>query len=80
MKKSRYTDGQIIFILKQAESRTPVPELCPEQRDLLQVACKIRRHGRFIDCTHEGPDLSCRMSQSDGCGRTQVKEVGIPQS
>ncbi len=27
MKKSRYTDSQIINILKQAEAGTPVPEL-----------------------------------------------------
>ncbi len=30
MKKSRYTDRQIINILKQAEAGTPVPELCRE--------------------------------------------------
>ena len=30
MKKSRYTDSQIIAILKQAEFGTPVPELCRE--------------------------------------------------
>lgn len=30
MKKSRYTDSQIIAILKQAESGVPVPELCRE--------------------------------------------------
>ncbi len=30
MKKSRYTDSQIIAILKQAEASTPVPELCRE--------------------------------------------------
>ncbi len=30
MKKSRYTDSQIIAILKQAESGAPVPELCRE--------------------------------------------------
>lgn len=28
MKKSRYTDSQIINILKQAEAGAPVPELC----------------------------------------------------
>ena len=28
MKKSRFTDSQIIGILKQAEAGTPVPELC----------------------------------------------------
>ena len=30
MKKSRYTDSQILSILKQAESGAPVPELCRE--------------------------------------------------
>ncbi len=30
MKKSRYTDSQIITILKQSEAGTPVPELCRE--------------------------------------------------
>lgn len=30
MKKSRYTDSQIMAILKQAETGVPVPELCRE--------------------------------------------------
>ena len=30
MKKSRYTDSQIMAILKQAKAGTPVPELCCE--------------------------------------------------
>ena len=30
MKKSRYTDSQILSILKQAEAGTPVPDLCRE--------------------------------------------------
>lgn len=30
MKKSRYTDSQIMSILKQAEAGAPVPELCRE--------------------------------------------------
>ncbi|MGB7757634.1 MAG: transposase, partial [Salinisphaera sp.] len=28
MKTSRYTDSQILAILKQAEAGTPVPQLC----------------------------------------------------
>ena len=32
MKKSRYTDNQIISILKQAEAGTPIDELCREHR------------------------------------------------
>lgn len=30
MKTSRFTDSQIMAILKQAEGRSPVPELCRE--------------------------------------------------
>ncbi len=30
MKKSRYSDSQIMAIIKQADSGTPVPELCRE--------------------------------------------------
>ena len=30
MKNSRYSDSQIIAILKQAEAGTPVPDLCRE--------------------------------------------------
>lgn len=30
MKQSRYSDSQIISILRQAEAGTPVPELCRE--------------------------------------------------
>ena len=30
MKKSRFSDSQILAILKQAESGVPVPELCRE--------------------------------------------------
>ena len=30
MKKSRFTDSQILAILKQAESGIPVPQLCRE--------------------------------------------------
>lgn len=30
MKTSKYSDSQIIYILKQAEAGTPVPQLCRE--------------------------------------------------
>ena len=42
MKKSRYTDRQIMVLRKQAQADTPVPELCREyglsSGYLLQVA------------------------------------------
>ena len=31
MKKSRFTDSQIIAAFKQSEAGAPVPELCREQ-------------------------------------------------
>ena len=30
MKKSKYSDSQILSILKQAEAGTPIPEFCRE--------------------------------------------------
>ena len=30
MKKSKYTDGQIMAILNEAEAGTPIPELCSQ--------------------------------------------------
>ncbi len=58
MKTSRFKDSQIIAILKQAETVTPVSDLCREhgheQCHLLQVARQIRRHGRLFHEAYEG--------------------------
>lgn len=57
MKKSRFSESQIISTLKQAESGTPVPELCREHgmsSGILQVAQQIWRHGRLHDYPYEG--------------------------
>jgi hypothetical protein len=56
-KKSRFSKSQIIAILKQAETGTPVPELgrdMDECRVVLQVAQPVRRHG----CVHDGQAAS----------------------
>jgi len=49
MKRSRFTDSQILAILKPADAGAPVPELCREhgmsKRHLLQVASQVRGHG-----------------------------------
>ena len=42
MKKSRYTDSQIIAILKQNENGTPAPELCREHGISLSAFYKWR--------------------------------------
>jgi len=42
MKKSRYSDNQILKIIKQAEAGTPVPELCREYGMSSAAFCKWR--------------------------------------
>ena len=50
MKKSRYTAEQIAFALRQAESGTPVPEVCRKmgdrRADLLPLEEEVHRYGR----------------------------------
>jgi Transposase len=70
MKKSRFTDAQILAILKQAEGGVPVADLCrgvsdqkshsrfprerDQQREILQLAGQVWRHG----CLADGGDES----------------------
>jgi len=45
MKKSRYSDSQIMAILKQAETGTPVPALCREHG--MSSACFYQWRSKF---------------------------------
>ena len=51
MKKSRFTDEQIAFALKQAETGTRIDEICRKMgisdATFLQVATKVRWLGTF---------------------------------
>lgn len=50
MKKTRYTEEQIVFALKQAETGTRVEEVCRKmgisECHILQLEEKVWRHGR----------------------------------
>ena len=58
MKNGRYSDAQIMGILKQAEGGAPVSELCREHgmssASFLQMAGQVWRDGCVIDIRDEG--------------------------
>ncbi len=54
MKTSRFSDTQIIAILKQAESGSPVPELCREHG--ISSATFYKWRSKF-----GGMDVSCQL-------------------
>jgi putative transposase len=55
MKKSRFSDSQILSILKQAEAGTPVPELCREPGIRSATFYKWRSMYGGMDAIHDGP-------------------------
>jgi len=73
MKKSRYSDSQILRILKQAEAGTPVPRAWHEQCQFLQMAGQIWRHGRVIDGADERAGSGECATEEDLCGRPASK-------
>lgn len=57
IKASRFSEPQILAILRHADGGVRVPDLCQawdEQGIGLKMAEQIRRHGRAYDQPHEG--------------------------
>jgi len=54
MKHSRYSDSQIMGILKQAESGVPIPELCREHGMSRASFYKWRSKYGGMDAIHDG--------------------------
>jgi putative transposase len=77
MKISRYTDSQIISILKQAEAGTPVPELCREHDMSSATFYKWRAKYGGMDAS-----LMARLKELEDENRRLKKmyaEVRIPR-
>jgi putative transposase len=55
MKKSKFSDAQIFNILKQAETSTPVPELCWEHDMSSAAFYEWRAKYGGIDAIADGP-------------------------
>lgn len=77
MKKSRYTDSQIMSILKQAESGTPVPELCRELGMSSASFYKWRSRYGGMDAINDGSFQRTRRRKSSS---QENASRGTPQS
>ena len=56
MKRSKFSDSQIIDAVKRVESGIGVPDICRElgvREVVLQMAGQVRWHGRIHDVAHE---------------------------
>jgi len=49
MKKSKFTEEQIAFMLHQAETGVSVEEVCPKTGDVLCVEEEVRRRLRQLE-------------------------------
>jgi len=68
MKKSRYSDSQILAILKQAEADVPIPELCREHGMSSATFYKWRSKYGGVDAS-----LMTRMKELEGENRRLKK-------
>ena len=68
MKTSRYTDSQILAILKQADAGTPVPQLCREHGMSSATFCKWRSKYGGMDAS-----LMARMKELEDENRRLKK-------
>lgn len=62
MKQSRFSDSQIIAILKQAEAGSPVPELCRERGISSATFYKWRSRFGGMDAGFCSKPIECRCS------------------
>ena len=78
MRKSKFTDSQIAFALKQVETGTPVKELIRKLgitgADLLPLEAQVRRPGRRGDASHEA--ARGREPQAEGPGGGPLPRQG----
>ena len=72
MKKSRFTDSQIIAVLKQAEGGSPVPELCREHGISSATFYKWRSKFGGMDAS-----LMARLNELDESPRFLWRLVGL---
>lgn len=70
MKKSRFTDSQIMAVLKQAEGATPVPELCREHGISSATFYKWRSKFGGMDAS-----LMARLKELEDENRRLKKDV-----
>ena len=57
MKRSKFSDSQIVDAVKRVEAGIGVPDICRElgisTATILQMADQVRRHGCINDVAHE---------------------------
>ena len=80
MKKSRFSDSQILSILKQAEGGAPVPELCREHGMSSATFYKWRAKFGGMDATMMSPlkeqkDKTNGSRRQYGCAKHMRQQI-----